>query len=261
MQLMLTDETNQQPGRNARFFILGGLIIPFERLDTLHTTIHNIRETAQYRDQDELKFDTNTRPEHVSIEQFIEAKRQVIQATREARCQFIAHVIHHDIIGNQDLDQQVQWATDYVIGRFNYYLSQINDIGICAVDNLPVRAQFRYLREKFSTGLTMPDGSHVHLDRIRMLSATCSNASHISSAMDIVLGAFRFCLNNPRNRDAASEMMKQVVELMWHEKRGEDYIVNGKGLIVRPELDQIRIQAYRNHYDEMFTHINGLLDG
>ncbi len=260
MHLLLTDETNQRPGRDAKFFILGGLIVPFEAIDMLHNRIETARTTAGYREQDELKFETNARPDHVSVQQATEAKRQVISAAQELGCKFIAHVIHHEIIRNQNLEQQVQWAADYVIGRFNYYLSTINDTGICAVDNLPVRAQFRYLSDKFSLGLSLPDGSRTRLDRIRLLSATCANASHLSSAMDIVLGAFRYCLNNPRNQDAASEMMKSVVELMWHEKRGDDIFAVGKGLIVRPELENIRKQTYRRDYDEMFTHINRLLE-
>lgn len=260
MHLLLTDETNQRPGRDAKFFILGGLIVPLEALDELHRRIEVARTSAGYREHDELKFETNARPTHVSIQQATEVKRQVISAAQELGCKFIAHVIHHEIIRNQDLEQQVQWAADYVIGRFNYYLTTVNDSGICAVDNLPVRAQFRYLSEKFSQGLSFPDESRVRLDRIRLFSATCSNASHVSSAMDIVLGAFRYCLNNPRNQDTASEMMKNVVELMWHEKRGEDILVVGKGLIVRPELANIRSQEYRKDYDEMFAHINRLLE-
>jgi len=260
MHLLLTDETNQRPGRDAKFFILGGLIVPFEAIDALHQSIEDARTIAGYQKQDELKFETNARPAYVSVNQATEAKRQVISVAQEFGCKFIAHVIHHDIIRNQDLEQQVQWAADYVIGRFNYYLTTINDTGICAVDNLPVRAQFRYLSDKFSLGLSLPDGSHVRLDRIRMLSATCANASHLSSAMDIVLGAFRYCLNNPRNQDAASAMMKSVVELMWHEKRGQDILAVGKGLIVRPEMDKIQKQDYRRDYEEMFAHINHLLE-
>src|SRR5262249_27245467 len=180
MHLLLTDETNQQPGRDVKFFIFGGLIVPFEAVDALHQRIDEIRAAAGYRSEDELKFETKARPCHVAIPQATQAKDEVIAAAGKAGCKFIAYVIHHEIIRNQDLGQQVQWAADYVIGRFNYYLSTVNDTGICAVDNLPVKAQFRYLSDKFSKGLSLPDGNRVPLDRIRLLSATCSNASHLS---------------------------------------------------------------------------------
>ena len=259
MYLLLTDETNQRPGADVTFFIFGGLILPLDCLTELDARIQKARTDAGYHPKDELKFETNARPDHVSIEDATEAKRKVIDACLELNCKFIAHVIHHQIIQYQDLDQQVTWAADYVIGRFNYYLSKVKNVGICAVDNLPVKAQFRYLSEKFTQGLSLPDGKTVPLDRIKLFSATCSNASHASSAMDIALGSFRYCLNNPKKTDTVSEMMKNVVNLMWHERDGDTIYTGGRGLIVRPERDNIKFKPYKSDYDQMFAHINELL--
>ncbi len=58
------------------------------------------------------------------------------------------------------------------------------------------------------------------LDRIKLLTSTCTNASHASSAMDVTLGAFRYCINQPKNLPAARAMMAKVVRLIWHERRG-----------------------------------------
>src|SRR5690606_29969555 len=150
------------------FFVYGGLLFPIEHLSTLSREIQTIRDEFGYRDGDVLKFDTNARPHHVPVEAATEAKRRVVQLCRDLRCKFIVCVILHDIIKKQNPDNQVLWAANHVIGRFNLYLQQIDDDGIVVVDKLPVNADFQYLAEKHSTGLTFEDGTTVKLDRIKL---------------------------------------------------------------------------------------------
>jgi hypothetical protein len=259
MQILLTDETNRQPSREAKFFVYGGLVLTVEALSTLHAEIEEIRRTAGYHAGDELKFDTHARPAHVTVEEATEAKRQVIDCAKRAGCIFIVHVILHNIITNQDADQQVQWAADYVIGRFNQYLTYINDDGICIVDNLPNRAEFRYLSQKFAHGLTLATGTHITLDRIKLFASTCVGASHVNSVMDIVLGSFRYCINNPQNPDAAREMLGSVASMMWGRRVGEDLQVRGRGLILRPEISDIHFEPYRHEYEALIEHLGNLL--
>src|SRR5438876_5543885 len=144
MHILLTDETNRYPSETVKFFVYGGLLFPAEVLRTLHDAIERIRLSSGYRKEDQFKFDTRSRPAHVSQEAATEAKRQVLEVCNTSGCKFIVHVILHDIIANQDRDQQLQWAADYVIGRFNLYLDEVGDDGICIVDNLPNRSEFRY---------------------------------------------------------------------------------------------------------------------
>ena len=165
------------------------------------------------------------------------------------------------IIQHQDPDQRVQRAADYVFGRFNYYLGQIGDYGLCIVDNLPVEAQFRYLSERFSRGLDIQGERRVPLDRIALFAATCANASHAHSAIDIVLGSFRYCINNPRNVDVARAMLVQVVKMMWHryDEATDTYHVGGRGMIVRPPINEVRVAAYRAEYERLHGQLNDLL--
>jgi hypothetical protein len=190
-----------------------------------------------------------------------DAKRQVIDLCLAIGVRFIVHVIHHGIIKNQDQDQQVQWAADYVIGRFNTFLSEVGDFGICAVDNLPVTKQFQYLSDKFSFGLQLASGGNVRLDRIKLFAATCINASHANSAMDIVLGSFRYCINNPANIPAAREMMAKVVALMWHRKLNDTYDIVDRGLIIRPPLSRLErdYPTFKPDYDRLIQNVTELL--
>ncbi len=262
MQLFFTDETNLQPTADAKFFVYGGLIVPLDRLVELDHGIERIRVSHGYRPGDELKFDTHARPSHVEISAATDAKREVVELSLSLGCKFIVHIILHNIIRNQDQNQRVLQAADYVIGRFNYYLDQIGDYGICVVDNLPVSTQFRYLSERFSLGLDIQGTHRVRLDRIKLFAASCTNASHVHSAIDIILGSFRYCINNPKSTEVAQAMMLQVIKMMWHryEVSTDTYHVGGLGLITRPPVEEIVSQAYRKEYEALFAHINGLLE-
>src|SRR5690606_33903925 len=117
MFILLTDETNKAHSEDATFFVYGGLIVKLERAAALHTAVAQIRENNGYRASDLLKFDTNSRPEHLTPAQATEAKRQVIAACIENECKFIAYVVHHEIARNKPIQQVVEWGADHVIGK------------------------------------------------------------------------------------------------------------------------------------------------
>jgi hypothetical protein len=261
MYIFLCDETNIKPSQDVKFFIYGGLLFQIEQIRQLDESIAAIRKEAGFRKGDEFKFNTATRPSYVSPEQHAIAKDKVVLKCRELECRFIVHVIHHGVIKNQELDQQVEWAANLVIGRFHSFLLEKNDYGICILDNLPIRKQFKYLSEKYCHGLILPRGIEIPLPRIKLFATTCINASNISSAMDIVLGCFRYCINNPPNIKAAKKMMANVIELMWHHKKDDAYHVVERGLIVKPPLIRLKrdYPVFVNDYNELFKLINTLL--
>jgi len=260
MHILFTDETNRRPSKKAKFFVYGGLVFDFSRLEDLDRGISEIRRETGYLASDELKFDTNARPTQVTRNGATAAKRKVLGLCRELGARFIACVTLHEIIKNQDPDDQILWAANHVVGRFNRYLREVvDDRGICVVDNLPVKAGWKYLAEKFTKGLDLVTGNFVPLDRILLFAATCSNASHASSAMDIVLGSFRYCINDPANKEAAEEMMREVVELIWHDRDGEKILAMEKGLILRPLLPHITVEKYKQEYLDLVDHINILI--
>lgn len=216
MHIMLTDETNMSPTSDVRFFAYGGLLFPIEQLVHLDEGVQTIRKKAGYHPEDELKFDTRARPDHITIETATEAKKQIINLCLDLECKFIAYIILHDIIEQEKQKQWLKDAVNHVIARYNYYLHQINDYGICIIDNPPIRAPFQYAAEKFSYGLGVPGKTPIPLDKIKMFAFSCINASNAMSALDIVLGSFRYCINNPRNPEAAQKMIPHVLRIMWH---------------------------------------------
>lgn len=258
MYLLLTDETNLKAGGNVEFFSYGGLIVSMKKLPELHARIAEIRKANGYLPADRLKFDTNARPKHVSVEAATAAKRDVVSACIACDCKFIAYVILHSIARNTPLETTIQWGADHVIGKFNFFLQCQNTHGIVAMDRLPDGVEFDYLSNKFIGGLKLPEGEPIELDRIALFSSTCINASHLTSAMDIVLGSWRYCINNPMNAGAAKSMMTDLTKLIWCEREGKNLYAFEKGLVFRPK--EVKRADYRAKYDALLNHVNELID-
>lgn len=257
MHILFTDETNVAPSPQAKFFGYGGLIIPVGKLPLLHNRICEIRRAHGYEDCDTLKFDTNARPKNVTQDMATSAKNSVIDACIEFECKFIAYVVLHAIAKNQPMHQNVLWGADHVIGKFNYFLSEVNSYGIVAVDRLPEGKEFNHLTDKFTKGLNFSDKEPVRLERINVFTSTAINASHASSAMDIVLGAFRYAINQPYNMAAARAMMLKLAQLIWCERAGNVLHPFEKGLIFRPK--DVSKPTYRKEYEDLLQHINNLI--
>jgi len=263
MYLLFTDETNTSPQYDARikFFAYGGLIIPFDSLSELDNGIQKIRMEAGYEPANSLKFDTHSKPEHVSPEQFAKIKNDIISLCIETKCKFLVYVVLHKIAENQGINQTIKWGADHIVGKFNYFLKRNNSTGFVIMDRLPDTNEYSFFTEKFTKGLVFSN-KNIPLENIRMFSSSCDNASNFNSAMDIVLGSFRYCINAPQNWGSAQKMMHNVVSLIWAERQ-DDHIIDPfeKGLTFRPNPEKIEVEEYKEEYTNLLKFINSLLKG
>ena len=260
MLILFTDETNLPSDLKAKFFAYGGLVVPVDALPDLDARVVQIRKDAGYHSTDELKFETNARPKHVSVEDAGKAKTRVVEACVATDCKFIVNVVLHAVAKSTSQHDLIHWGANTVIGKFNAMLHEQKDFGIVAMDRLASGAEYKLLSEKFTSGLSfsgLGGEEEIALDRIKLFTSTCSNASHASSAMDIVLGSFRYCINAPRNVQAAKAMMANITKLIWCTRDGETYFVLEKGLVFRPKT--VMHPPYRAEYDALLKAINELL--
>jgi len=139
------------------------------------------------------------------------------------------------------------------------FLQEKGDYGFCIIDNLPTKSQYKYLVRKFTEGNNV-EGKLKAMNNISMFATTCSNASHYSSAMDIILGSFRYCINNPKNVEAAQEMLNNVTIMMWGEHDGKEHKVIGKGFIFRPKIEEIKSPKIKKEYEQLLARLNDLLN-
>ncbi|TFC15214.1 hypothetical protein E3O19_08780 [Cryobacterium algoritolerans] len=145
-----------------------------------------------------------------------------------------------------------------VTGAYRKMLSSEGTHGIMLMDRDNDR--FDHLEYLFQHGLDMR-GSHIRVDdRIMLFGMTNDNASNLSSAADIALGAFRYCVNTAvgdGREPVAREMFPNLAEIMWAKELAEGaQLFSGYGYHPRPKLDQIRVQSHRSRYDNLAAALN-----
>lgn len=252
MYILFTDETNLQAGENKKFLVYGGLFFNINSLLPLHLGIIEIRNKYALKPIDEFKFDTRSKPKNLSEDNFAKAKNEVINLCLINNCHFIAYLVHHKIAEGSGQDTSISFAVDHVIGRFQYFLGEKNDYGICLVDPLPIKTPppSKFLKNKFTSGLSH-DEKQVSLDRLLIFGTSSINASHVSSAMDIVLGAFRFCVNSNGNIKAFKNILPNVLKMMWGKENEKGKNIHDRGLILRPQ--KIIKEDYKRDYKNLLS--------
>ena len=208
MFLMYGDEADAEEGRGQKFFLYGGIFIDQSKIWTAHERIEQLRKGAGFAAGDSLKFAAKTRPVRITAGTHRDIKREVIALAEELEVIFCAYVILHAIGRTQQKIDLVEYGANTVLARFNEFLTEKNDHGIAKLDRMGKNA-FTYAREKFQRGLTFsPNSRHRRLDRIVSIGFTCDGASHLSSLADIVLGSFRYCVNELDRRGGESDVSR-----------------------------------------------------
>jgi hypothetical protein len=220
--------------------------------------VEDIREEHGFLPGDDLKFDTRSRPKYVTATQHKEAKRDVLSGCAELGVRFVACMVLHEIASGRNMAELVGWGANTVIGTFSRFLGHEDDNGIVVVDRLPFPGDFKYLKEKFQVGLKLPGYGARRLDtRIHLFTTTSHGTSHATSAIDIVLGAFRYCVNERERDIAPRSIFPLVANMMWHRRVGGTTYVRDYGLLLRPR--HVVVPHYQREYDELTEHLETLL--
>jgi hypothetical protein len=257
MHLLFLDETNKEPTDKIRFFLYGGLFIPAEKAGDIHNGIEAARKRFGYESAALLKFDTNVRPKNVSQEDCTKLKQEVIEICFQHGCRFSVLVLHHKIASKQEPEAKFLWSSNSIIGHFNYFLSQeAKDYGVVLADRLPVKAPDQHLASIFTHGLDV-DGKKLKLDRVVALGSTSIGASHLSSAIDVVLGTFRFCVNNLGDDPKIKTMLHSVARMLWYKEVSGIKYVADRGLLLRPK--EIKVASYKQEYADLVAKMEALI--
>jgi len=91
------------------------------------------------------------------------------------------------------------------------------------------------------------------MPRVLLYGETTIGASHVASVIDIVLGAFRYCVNEREKDDVPQILLPKVVQLMWHQRVGDKIYLGERGLILRPK--EVKVPAYKERYEELIDHL------
>jgi hypothetical protein len=259
MFLMLGDEADAEQGKGQRFFIYGAVFIQVHNVKALSDAVEAIRKEAGLNPTDSFKFADKTRPEGVTKEAFREAKSKVLDLAAKYGIVFCSYAILHELAGNQTHEDLVLFGANTLLGKFNEYLGTYKDTyGVVLFDRIPVAHPYRYLKEKFQIGLTFLNGQTRRLERIMGLASTCDGASHLASIADILVGSFRYCVNEPDKDVAAKAMFPKLVKVMWKKYEKHVPYVTDLGFILRPQT--VNEQHLRKEYDALVVRLRGYLN-
>jgi hypothetical protein len=225
--------------------------------------IERIRDRYGLAPDDKLKFATGSRPSHVSQEDYTSAKKEVIEACIRAQVSFVVYMVMHRIAVNSKT--KGEWALNSALVAFgDKFLKEKRSNGIVVIDRLPEDSRpYDMLRRKFQNGLSIDSsGYRFDLKNIVLYVSTCDGASHLSSAVDIVLGSFRWVVNqrrkNRENTELAKKMFEGVAKLMYYREEGGHRYVREYGLVLRPKI--LGHPPYRSEYEELVAYLQGLLN-
>jgi hypothetical protein len=257
--ILFGDETDREQGGRAPFFIYGAIFVPLDRAVELHGAIARIRGGNRFQAGDSLKFSGAELPERISRDVHREATRQVLEAANEAGVRFCAQLVSHEVARGQPQATLVEWGANTVLGAFNKFLVEQRERGMAVLDRLPIPHPDRFIRDKFQVGLRFPRGGTRPLSHIICYTHSCDGASHLASVADVVLGSFRYCVNEPERDQAPRAILPLVVQLMWHRRQGDRVVLDERGLMLRP--NGLWADRHRVVYDQLLERLAALLQG
>lgn len=250
MHWFLVDETNRDYSAD-HFFIVGGLVFTEPQIDLVDTAVREVRDAYGYRPGDSLKFDTNGRPDYITPQQHKDAKQDLIERLRNIGVRMIVYVILHDICVNEPYDTRMNFALNTLVYAYDDLLYRDGATGLMLIDR--DNGRYDHLEYLFQYGLDF-EGRQLSVNsRIRLFGQTNDNASHLSSATDVALGAFRYCVNAAggwgRN-DVARAMFPPLGDLLWGvETQNGVKQVRGYGYHPRPQT--VKAYRYKELYDSL----------
>lgn len=243
---------------NGDFLIYGGLMVDAANLPKLSSAVDAIRKKFGVPEDFHLKF--NPGPEGFSHEQFIELKREVVAVAVEHDVKMFAYVILHDIA--TDAHTARRNGINTVCLYFNEIVGRLKDHGLVLIDrfNDDGNQIEAHLRTKFSTGVSMPDGTK-RLGNIVGLHYSAIGQAHMPTIVDIVIGSFRFAVNvHTRNQDhlakTASACCKMIEPLFLRDKAGAP--IHELSFCFSPK--KVNVPHFREKYQSLkdFLSANGI---
>jgi hypothetical protein len=260
MYVMLGDEADAEQGKGQKYFVYDAIYVPQENIKALNDGVEAARVAAKFLATDSLKFADKNRPKQIEKATFRDVKAKVMDLAAKNGVVFSAYAILHAIAGAQGHKNLVQFGANTMLGNFNEFLGTDRDTyGLALFDRIPIDHPYPYLKEKFQVGMTFDDGRpSKRFDRIMGLASTTDGASHLTSVCDILVGSWRYCVNEPEMDIAGKAMFPKLMDVMWKRKVGGKLCVKDFGLILRPQ--DVQKEEYKKEYEALRKRLQGFLD-
>lgn len=245
---LFADEANPEQTDPTRFFVYGGIFVENEQIANLHQTIEELSRRYGLETSDQIKFNSRTRPKSLTVGKHSELKTEVMAAAAKHKVVFCGYAVLHAVAGNQSNQTLLERGANIILAKYNQFLAEKGSKGWAVFDRVNTEAPYQYLREKFERRNRV-QGENVRLENIMGYSFTCDGASHLSSLADVVIGGFRYVVNEPKRDIAGKAIVKGLNPLWGHVRDGKGINIKDRGLVLRPK--DIRKAEYLADYQEI----------
>jgi len=255
MYLLLADETNRNPSDRVNYFIYGGIVVPSSALHEIHQYFEELRGRHGITSGWDLKFDTAYRPATINAERFAELKSEILQSAPGWNVKFLAYIIHHGIVDTRlKRERAFRGAMNTLLYNFNAFLARERTHGMFIVDRFDGAGCLDLLKSIFTHGLDLPaKNARRAINRICLMSASCLGAGHLMSLLDVVIGAFRFCINATRDRLEVARLLYRMVHPLLLASPSNPARIEEWGLFIRPQ--DVRAPYLVSEYRALREHL------
>lgn len=250
MYWFLTDETNKPP-KDDQFFIYGGVIIDSDRVPEVDAAVRKVRKDHGYEPSASFKFHGGQSGKETDDHE--KAKLALLELLPALDVKFAATVVHARIGAGRPINTVIEMGINTMTQAFWEYLGDTTSPGIMLIDRVDKTKdydEFTNFARRFTEGLDFGREPKRVDDRILLFGMTNNNSSHLSSVVDICLGAFRWCVNESTSGNGDSERAREywtrVDALIWR-KRGSRTLggyrprpVDVRGPQIRPVYEQLQ---------------------
>lgn len=256
LYLMYADEADQDLSKE--FLVYAAVFFPSESIGKLHTAISNLRAEHGFRAEHPLKFSPGNIPNVVSREKHAELKTKVLELAAEEGCKCCCYVAPSSIAKAKPLETRLKWAVNTLCLKFDEFLAEQRvDAGIVKLDHTTDYSQEAYVKEIFQEGLDF-NGKRRLLSRVAAIDTTQNGLSHMSSITDIVVGSFRFAINEPDKDKVGALLTKLLAKLMWSKCSTDGSVYfRERGLVIRPK--DITLSEYQADIEAFLSRMNSYL--
>lgn len=253
MKLLIADETNNEPNDNIKFFLYGGIVVDSSKVQNISNAIRALRKEYGVSGKEKIKFNLQSCPSSITREQHTEIKNRVLEIAQEFEVSVIINCVLHDIARNKEKHELVAMTSATVFRRFNQFCYESDTPGLVLADRWPTPDGFGFLESCQFEGIEYNGGEKVDLPWVHGYAQVSDNSTTLMSVADIVLGAFRYCINERDKTIVNSNLMPKIARLMWSKKIDGKNDVTYRGLNVSPR--DIQVNKYKDEYDSLIDHI------
>ena len=186
------DETGKSG--STKFFYIGGLVADDEQMIAGSQGVQEIREKYGYRETDLFKFTTNSRPRHLSIEDWTDSKNEAISLVRELDIKVLVTLVHHGIAKPLERREGVIWNLENLLRHYSNLFLQEEPGAVC-LDRIEENWGHEELAKIAESQIEFGN-KLIGIPNIVHFSFTAARFSKFNSLVDIALGSFHLCCEN-----------------------------------------------------------------